>query len=836
MEYEDLAERLGLKLQGDNLDQLKQKVHFVLANNFKEPWLLIFDNANRRLAPSDFPQSQGSVLVTSQQDDVYNEANLIHPIQPFSSGDALQLLTRILPKENDTQEMLNLAQDLDYFPFAIDQAARYISRTSTPIAEFRRQNNTQDFLKGFEQTDSSTRYSQVLRSVWNLTFSKLESENPLAMQWLKTCAYFDPNFISRTLIEPWLREITKDVKPKYRPHNFARMDHDFWIIEEDAPEPTPVIKEQAKALDVMRSLSRYGLIRPHDNNETFTLHSLLQTVLRNNLERGGDFERVYTQTLHFLEAQMDRVDFNNPSTWEIAANIVPHLLKPIESKAMPPLLYERVRTQMVHFLEAQKRRGDVNNPSTWEMAERIVDHIFKPIENNTLMTLQDPTKYELEYFIRALKFLNNAYYTIQGDYFAALVITLAGLKFSEVLINKLNFEHDQDKIEHFFACIHDITDSSAALEFSKPIYYSPEHIDSMESYLYFSYRHAYALYKLRMPNEALPFAFKSLYYYTNLFGDKPSMKYSEILSLIGLLCIDLGDKKFAIKQIKKSLKMRKVLVGEIASSVAAEWWNLAAIHKSLGQKKQALKCVDKAIAILKAIPKEKEDIVFCELLNNCAFFMNEVDESEKAREYYLWSLKICLGSYEFYNSIPNNHTVNALIGLGRSLSKLGKIPHTVMAGMSEEHFYDTKPKAALFCFIGDYLLETNNFPAAVGIHHIFMSCYKKFYDQNQLEGDFPIFAAKIGDHWYYAGELEMALKFYQDAIYLGQKFYQENPSRFYGFLLSNKGSTLRDLQRFPEAKQTYKDAIRYLRTVHPRDYEAEIKVNNLLKEIPAEKS
>lgn len=249
-EYQEEAKKLGIPYREDEpLEDLKRKVHLQL-ENLGKPWLLILDNVEQQLRLQDLPQRGGSVLITSRHNDVWNDdVRALKEVEPFTPDEAINLL-QTLTGEPDSVSARQLAEDLDYLPFAIYQVGSYIAvdRRIT-IREYRQIFNlSQARLKAPIRTAS--RYQQVLNNVWNVTLRKLEQENPLAMSWLNICSYFHHSYILIDLLKLWIQLIKKE--------------------------------ENCLALTqgVLHSLNKYGLIRYREQkNQFFSIHQLLQEVI-----------------------------------------------------------------------------------------------------------------------------------------------------------------------------------------------------------------------------------------------------------------------------------------------------------------------------------------------------------------------------------------------------------------------------------------------------------------------------------------------------------------------------------------------------------------------------
>ncbi len=153
---------------------------------FDKPWLLILSNANanRELA---LPKKGGIVIITTSENLNINSALLID-VPPLTRAEALHAFRiRIRPEQGSDAELEALASALGYNPRQIGIAADYIRRTSCAVSDY---------------VDPSSAQAAAL----NL----LKIEDPIAYDFLSTCAYFYFDRISISLVKKWLKLAKQD--------------------------------------------------------------------------------------------------------------------------------------------------------------------------------------------------------------------------------------------------------------------------------------------------------------------------------------------------------------------------------------------------------------------------------------------------------------------------------------------------------------------------------------------------------------------------------------------------------------------------------------------------
>jgi|GEM_PF-5196104 len=247
-QYQLLGERLGVDLKGALPEHIPDKVRaFLSTNKFEQPWLLIYDNVGKTFLQRDFPERGGMVLLTSKQESAWLREKEQWQVEPLTLNEAVRLLTDIT-KEPKSREMELLAKELDCFPFALAQVARYIKHTYTSsIEKYRR---IYDLKKQATEAPvrGDSRYEYILKNVWATTFDKIESESPDALKWLDLCSHL----YSKNIPVSWLELWTND---------------------------------EANSEKVFNAIRDYALVRFDRDDNCFSLHGLLQLAIQNRQEK-----------------------------------------------------------------------------------------------------------------------------------------------------------------------------------------------------------------------------------------------------------------------------------------------------------------------------------------------------------------------------------------------------------------------------------------------------------------------------------------------------------------------------------------------------------------------
>lgn len=193
--------------------------------NWKESWLLIFDNYDDPKSFSElssfFPVATGgksAIIVTSRQ---LSSGRLgIHlKLDGFTEEEGVRLLTSrcssVVYDENETKEGRDIIKKLGYLPLAIDQAACYISIRRLPLhmfsdhfqkrKEFILKDTPQSLWEYRKRNPADPKGSSENLSVlttWELSFAQIsgnDEERKLIGEFLALAAHFNPRSISETL-------------------------------------------------------------------------------------------------------------------------------------------------------------------------------------------------------------------------------------------------------------------------------------------------------------------------------------------------------------------------------------------------------------------------------------------------------------------------------------------------------------------------------------------------------------------------------------------------------------------------------------------------------------
>lgn len=281
--YYNFAQHLNIPIgQRMPFEKIREKVHEYLENKkFHKPWLLIYDNAEGFI---EIPKKgYGSILVTTRDKTPWEFSQCIQ-IPPLSKRSATELFTKVM--EGDSLEEWNkLAEELNFFPLALNQALHYVKESpNLTLADY---NNLLEENKEsiFQYSTPNARYPDNLFVLWQMNALALRSRHPKAFEWLQICAYLHPDKIPMRWLESWL------------------MQQDELLSENAA---------KLQANEILRTLVNQGLIRMNKEAQAFYIHRLKQKLMQNDAENPC---AAPGKALSFLVKMVNAFQFHDHLEW-----------------------------------------------------------------------------------------------------------------------------------------------------------------------------------------------------------------------------------------------------------------------------------------------------------------------------------------------------------------------------------------------------------------------------------------------------------------------------------------------------------------------------------------
>ena len=218
-----------------------------------EKWLFIYDNVDANLRKvSWWPRNnKENILITTRNRKSHVGKSI--DISTFPPEEAVSFLVARAGID-DERGAYQIAGRLGYFPLALEQAAAYIKINEVTFAEYL--GLIDKFgLEVLEDTDGVIDYTRSIMATWEITFKKIDSE--AARQLLYLCAYL----------------ASENINPALFSENFELL-------------PPPLgdeMSHELKCNKVWSKLTEYSLMEKQDDGQGYSMHRLLQEVVRNKL-------------------------------------------------------------------------------------------------------------------------------------------------------------------------------------------------------------------------------------------------------------------------------------------------------------------------------------------------------------------------------------------------------------------------------------------------------------------------------------------------------------------------------------------------------------------------
>lgn len=327
--YKKIADHLQLDSENLNFNELKKLVHNYLSSKYKnEKILFILDNVpnfknvqrylnslHEELGVSIAPY----VLITSRSQHWHEEPLVL---DNFTSKESLIFIKKHLMNA-DEKSVINLSEQLHYFPLALSQAVAYI-KTHTNIDDYLEAYTikTKDYLN--MPANNNDQYKKSLLATWNIILNKLSINS---QKLLFVASYLEPDDIPIELF------------------------NDLNVTEK---------------MDAIEELRKYSLIMLINNNKSFKIHRLLQEVVRLTARASPIYSESYwlSYAMVLLDHKFD-FDYLDQQKWEAREKYLMHAKKIAEyvtqnqSKLFDSgvKLYAKVAMFMTHILVTDPRES-----------------------------------------------------------------------------------------------------------------------------------------------------------------------------------------------------------------------------------------------------------------------------------------------------------------------------------------------------------------------------------------------------------------------------------------------------------------------------------------------
>jgi tetratricopeptide (TPR) repeat protein len=307
--YRDIARALQLpERDAGEADAVSRAVRRWLADN--TGYLLVFDNADHPEVVKPFlpEKAGGHILLTSRSRQfaaLGDIATLRLPVLDHAAA-ADFLLRRIYRGEASASERTaieDLVQELDGLPLALELAASFIVETGTGVGRYLQQfrKNREVLLRRTGPVRSD--YRETVLTTWKPNFDAIAGEYPASAELLRISAFLAPDAI-----------------------------------------PFELFNETGASPEALLPLERYSLVTVETEERTFSLHRLVQEVIKAGMsaEQQRDFVR---KAIDVVAAAWPGQDFAH---WSQLDRLLPHQLACAERIAQYRIETEAAASLLTH--------------------------------------------------------------------------------------------------------------------------------------------------------------------------------------------------------------------------------------------------------------------------------------------------------------------------------------------------------------------------------------------------------------------------------------------------------------------------------------------------------
>ena len=265
-----LAQRLDLpeKDEQDQTQIVAAVKHWLSVN---ENWLLIMDNADDLpMARQFLPSTHNGYVLFTTRDQAAGMIAASVEVEKLSLQDGTLLLLRWskrLDKDTSLDQALakdraaaeRIVEEMDGLPLALVQAGAYIVETACSLEGYLDVYKTHHKELLARPSRLMLDYPETVATTWSLSFQQIEQKSPAAADLLRLCAFLAPDAIPEELLMQGMTEPGAD--------------------------PGTGTGDPFKLNEALGVLLKYSLVRREENTHVLSIHRLVQTVLKDNMDQ-----------------------------------------------------------------------------------------------------------------------------------------------------------------------------------------------------------------------------------------------------------------------------------------------------------------------------------------------------------------------------------------------------------------------------------------------------------------------------------------------------------------------------------------------------------------------
>ncbi|HLZ56719.1 MAG TPA: tetratricopeptide repeat protein [Ktedonosporobacter sp.] len=355
-----LAQEMDLP-ERNEADQAKVVAGFRRWLKRKTRWLLILDNVEDLCVVKEFlpPGYHGYVLLTTRA-SMTEPVALAYALEPMSEQEGILFLLRragMLSYEArleqaspaDSVHAKRLWEEVEGLPLALDQIGAYIHASRCSLAYYQNlytdQQRRPDLLKLRGKMPPGHPESVV--TTLSVAFEKIQRLDPVAVEVLQVCAFLHPKAIPVEIIT----------------RGGDALGNGLSSLMKD-----PLLLDQT--IDLLQT---YSLVRRDAQENTLSIHRLVQTVLQDSLSE-QERRRWAIRTTGALNLLFPEKEYGQ---WNICERLVPHIVvctQLAETWERSEKHIATLLTKMATYLRHHTAYNEVE--MLYKQALRIREHIF----------------------------------------------------------------------------------------------------------------------------------------------------------------------------------------------------------------------------------------------------------------------------------------------------------------------------------------------------------------------------------------------------------------------------------------------------------------------------
>jgi tetratricopeptide (TPR) repeat protein len=307
-------------------------------------WLLIFDNADRpEWLESFLPiNPEGRVLLTSRH-SVFDLLGVTKPLtlDVLTDNEAVDFLFKRVDRDRAADHegaAIELATELGNLPLALEQAGAFILRKNYLFPLYLKTYRKRCLEQLEKVKPQIGNYPASVLTTWSLNFQAVEAANATSADVLRLSAMVSPDAIPYRLLMQGAEHLGEQLAAQ--------------LQVDDVDEAVMAIA------DLLEPLSQYSLIQWEPEHERYSIHRMVQAVVRDGMTE--ETQQLWvTRMVNALDAAFPKVV--EYEEWDVCAQFLPHALIVIDranGQAYESLVFARLLTHTAYYLSDQVRYNE----------------------------------------------------------------------------------------------------------------------------------------------------------------------------------------------------------------------------------------------------------------------------------------------------------------------------------------------------------------------------------------------------------------------------------------------------------------------------------------------